>query len=68
MNDGGAEYADRKESQQVFLDFVEEPADSLRRSQEGIYASYNLGEAFVAALARYHDTTPTKYLTAVIRK
>lgn len=37
VNDGGAEYPKRAESQQAFLDFFEEPADSPRRKQEGIY-------------------------------
>ncbi len=37
VNDGGAEYPKRVESQQVFLDFFREPKDSLRRKQEGIY-------------------------------
>lgn len=37
VNDGGAEYPKRAESQQVFLDFWGEPKDSPRRKQEGIY-------------------------------
>lgn len=37
QNDAGAEYPMKKESQKIFLDFFEEPADSPRRTREGIY-------------------------------
>lgn len=48
-HDYGADNADgnypgRVQSQQSFLDFVEEPVDSPRRTQEGIYTSYSFGE------------------------
>lgn len=43
VNDGGKEYPMRAESQQVFLEFFEEPANSERWEQEGIYTSYNYG-------------------------
>jgi alkaline phosphatase D len=43
-NDGGNTYPKRKESQQIFLDFFKDPADSPRRTREGIYASYSFGE------------------------
>ena len=43
VNDGGKEYPMRKESQQVFLEFFEEPASSQRWKQEGIYTSYDYG-------------------------
>lgn len=33
-------YRHKKESQRLFLDFIGEPADSPRREQEGVYASY----------------------------
>ena len=42
-NDAGREYPFKKESQQLFLDFLNEPADSLRRKREGVYASYLYG-------------------------
>jgi alkaline phosphatase D len=32
------------ENQKLFLDFLEEPANSPRRTQEGIYTSYEFGE------------------------
>lgn len=42
-NDAGAEYPRKRESQQLFLDVFDEPADSPRRTQEGIYAAYYYG-------------------------
>jgi hypothetical protein len=33
MNDGGASYEHRAAAQQLFLDFLDEPAESARRSQ-----------------------------------
>ena len=41
LNDGGANFSVKKESQQVFLDFMEVSADSERRTQEGVYASHD---------------------------
>jgi alkaline phosphatase D len=43
-NDAGSEYPYKSESKQVFLDFWQEPADSPRRSREGIYTSYLFNE------------------------
>ncbi|MCA9435578.1 MAG: DUF1080 domain-containing protein [Candidatus Omnitrophica bacterium] len=37
VNDGGADYPMKKESQKVFLDFFGEPQDSPRRKSEGVY-------------------------------
>jgi len=42
-NDAGNDYPFRRESQEVFLDFLEVPADSPRRKQEGVYQSVVLG-------------------------
>jgi alkaline phosphatase D len=36
-NDGGANYPMRRESQQLFLDWLDEPTNSGRRQQEGVY-------------------------------
>ena len=36
-NDAGAEYAKRSESQQLFVDFWGDPADSPRRNRPGVY-------------------------------
>ncbi len=41
LNDGGVEFAAKKESQQEFLDFLEVPQHSTRRTQEGIYTSHD---------------------------
>ena len=42
-NDAGSEYPKKVESQQIFLDFFEEPADSPRRKREGVYLSKMFG-------------------------
>ena len=39
-NDAGGAYAHKKESQQIFLDFFGEDANSQRRKTPGIYTSY----------------------------
>lgn len=44
VNDGGNTYPKRKESQQLFLDFFKDPADSPRRQRPGIYTSYTFGK------------------------
>jgi alkaline phosphatase D len=44
MKDGNKHYSKKAESQQLFLDFIDELKDSPRRKQEGIYASYIYGE------------------------
>ncbi len=42
-NDGGAGFSGRDMSQSVFLDFFDEPGDSVRRASEGIYAVREIG-------------------------
>lgn len=42
-NDAGKNYPNRVESQQAFLDFLREPANSKRRSQEGVHTSHLYG-------------------------
>jgi alkaline phosphatase D len=37
VNDGGADYPRRRESQQLLLDFLGVPADDPRRAREGVY-------------------------------
>jgi hypothetical protein len=45
INNGGEEYAERAASQQLFLDFLDVPSDSPRRTQQsGVYGSYLYGE------------------------
>lgn len=45
LNDAGAEYSKRDESQQIFVDFWGDAADSPRRSRPGVYESAIYGEA-----------------------
>jgi alkaline phosphatase D len=42
-NDAGSEYKWKSESQRLILDFLDEPAESSRRTQSGIYASRVFG-------------------------
>jgi alkaline phosphatase D len=42
-NDGGAEYPMRREAQREFLDWLDVPANSPRRAQEGIYYAQTFG-------------------------
>ena len=44
MKNGNGSYSRKAESQQLFLDFLDEPKDSPRRKQKGVYGSYILGE------------------------
>ena len=44
INDGGKYYAQRKASMQLMLDFLDEPRDSPRRNQKGVYAAYEYGK------------------------
>lgn len=62
-NDAGKEARHKKASQQLFLDFVGEPKDSLRRQQEGIYHSYLFGPKgqqikIILLDTRYHRERP----------
>ncbi len=43
LNDGGAEYAQKKEAQAEFWNWLDEPADSPRRKQEGVYHAQSFG-------------------------
>lgn len=67
LNDGGVEFAAKKQSQQKFLDFMDVSLESPRRTQDGIYAShdYDLEKGKVRVLVldtRYFRTalTPDK--------
>ncbi len=44
VNDGGNTYSKRKQSEQIFLNFFKDPANSPRRQREGVYASYTFGK------------------------
>jgi alkaline phosphatase D len=59
-------------SQQMFLDFIEEPTKSARRSQQGIYTSYTFGPQerqikFILLDNRFHLGAPGKD-TAILGK
>jgi alkaline phosphatase D len=43
LNDGGADFAKKRESQQVFLDFFEASPTDVRRTREGVYSAYLSG-------------------------
>lgn len=43
VNDGGSWYPKKAESQQVMLDFFDVPANSPRRTREGVYGAYTFG-------------------------
>ncbi|MER2998001.1 alkaline phosphatase D family protein [Pontibacter populi] len=43
LNDGGKEFKMREQSQQLFWDFIGEPANSPRRNQQGVYSSHTYG-------------------------
>ncbi len=45
VNDAGAEYPQRDESQQIFVDFWGDPEDSARRQRAGIYDAKVFGPA-----------------------
>lgn len=42
-NDAGADYPMKVESQKLFLEFMDEPANSPRRKREGVYDAYLVG-------------------------
>jgi alkaline phosphatase D len=44
-NNSGKWFQSKEAAQQLALDFLEEPDDSLRRSRKGIYTSYIFGPA-----------------------
>ncbi|CAI8586548.1 unnamed protein product [Vicia faba] len=43
LNDAGKEFHKKKTNQKLLLDFLDEPQDSPRRKQAGVYASYTYG-------------------------
>lgn len=42
-NDAGVEYAMKRESERIFMDFFDIPQESARRNRSGIYGSYLFG-------------------------
>ncbi|GMP82020.1 hypothetical protein CsSME_00036510 [Camellia sinensis var. sinensis] len=45
LNDAGKEFDGKITNQRLMLDFLDEPQDSPRRKQAGVYASYTFGPA-----------------------
>src|SRR5215212_5856213 len=45
VSDGGSNNPNKVEAQRLLLDFLDEPADSPRRNQAGVYAAYTYGPA-----------------------
>lgn len=50
-------YRDRLQAQGIYLDFLDEPAESLRRRREGTYASYSFGSGSkrVKVVIKFHS-------------
>jgi alkaline phosphatase D len=64
-NDGNKTFEIKKESQQLALDFLQEPKNSPRRQQEGIYAAYDykVGRKKIKVIlldVRYHQDPLTR--------
>lgn len=64
-NDAGTGYAYKAESQQLMLDFLDEPANSERRARKGAYTSYLYGTGnkqvkVILLDSRYHRDTLAK--------
>lgn len=43
LNDAGKEFSAKSTNQRLLLDFLDEPQDSPRRKQDGVYTSYTFG-------------------------
>ena len=43
VSNGGAENPNKRQSQELLLNFLNEPSDSPRRTQAGVYAAYTFG-------------------------
>jgi len=72
LNDGGIEYKQKKEVQQILLDFLDVDAQDPRRSRAGVYHAntYNIGNASIQIIvldSRYFRTALTKDPTGVKR-
>lgn len=63
-NNTGRFYEMKVQSQAMFCDFFDEPLDSKRRTQEGIYTSYDLEAGRVKVIildVRYHRDDPSRF-------
>lgn len=64
-NDAGAEYPMKGQSQRLFLEFLDEPADSPRRQREGVYDAKVFGPAGKRVQIILLDT---RYFRSVLMK
>lgn len=63
VSDGGKENRNKVECQRLLLDFLDEPQDSPRRKQAGVYAAYTFGPIgkrvkIILLDGRYHRDRP----------
>jgi alkaline phosphatase D len=63
LSDGGKENRNKVESQRLLLDFLDEPQDSPRRKEAGVYAAYTFGPIgkrvkIILLDGRYHRDRP----------
>jgi len=63
VSDGGKENRNKVACQQLLLDFLDEPPDSPRRKQAGVYAAYTFGPLgkrvkIILLDGRYHRDSP----------
>lgn len=66
IEDGGKENQNKAECQRLLLDFLDEPADSARRKQAGVYAAYSFGPPgkrvkIILLDGRYHRDAPGRH-------
>ena len=65
QNDGGTEYPQKKEAQVEFWNWLDEPADSPRRKQEGVYHAQSFGPAGKRVQVILLDT---RYFRSALKK
>jgi alkaline phosphatase D len=66
VSDGGKENRNKIACQRLLLDFLDEPADSPRRKQAGVYTAYSFGPAgkrvkIILLDGRYHRDEPGRH-------
>lgn len=64
-NDGGSSYAHKEEAQQEFWNWLDEPGDSARRKQAGVYHSRTFGPAGKRVQVIMLDT---RYFRSALKK
>jgi alkaline phosphatase D len=63
QSEGGKQYSNKVESQRLLLDFLDEPPESSRRKQAGVFAAYTFGPPgrrvkIILLDCRYHRDKP----------